>query len=105
MLSDHERRTLLDIEHRLRAEDPNWALAFVGAEERMPRRRELRWAAHVVAIVLAVAVTGFMMVAQAPGPALLFAAVAGLLMWFLPRRRPPTTAPGSSEPDSGTPRT
>lgn len=52
MLSDAERRTLADIEARLRAEDPEFVRPFTAAPR--PRRRPL---AAWVAFLLAMAVT------------------------------------------------
>lgn len=110
MLSDHELKTLLDIEHRLLAEDPGWARTFDTVGQRTPRQRAFGAAAHIVTIVLAVALTVLMMAAHAPGPALFFAVVSGLLIWLVQRRHLPATVPGTgqsdtSEPGSGQPHT
>jgi len=72
MLSDHERETLLDIEHRLVlvAENPDWARTFDRTGRQGRRQRAFEWTAHIVAVLLAAALTMVMLAAHAPGPAL-----------------------------------
>ncbi len=56
MLSDHERETLLDIEHRLVAESPDWARTFDRTGRQGRRQRAFEWTAHIVAVLLAAAI-------------------------------------------------
>jgi hypothetical protein len=87
MLSDHERETLLDIEHRLLAEDPGWIMAFDATRRRIGRRRAVERTVDIVALVLSVALSALMFVAHVPRPALFFATVTGLLIWMIRRLR------------------
>ena len=103
MLSDHERETLLDIEHRLVAESPDWARTFDRTGRQGRRQRAFEWTAHIVAVLLAAAITMVMLAAHAPGPALFFAAVTGLSVWLVRRLRRPTTQPGIDRPGTDQP--
>jgi len=100
MLSDHERETLLDIEHRLLAEDPSWVMAFDATGPRVSRQRTFELTFHIVAMMVSMTLTGLMLAAHAPGPALFFATVTGLLIWLIRRLREAAQAhPGSSGVD------
>lgn len=87
MLNDHERETLLDIERQLLAEDPAWIMAFDATDRRMSRQRTFELTFHIVAMVLSVALAALMAAAHAPGPALFFAMVTGVLIWLIRRLR------------------
>ncbi len=86
MLSDRERETLDQIQRRLLVEDPGFAQSFDADAQRLPPpkpRDRLRWA-YTAAIVVAVMLCALMVLAQSPGTALAFAAIAGAL--FMARR-------------------
>lgn len=87
MFSDHERETLVELETRLLADDPTWAMAFDAASRRVSRQQAFELAFHVVAMTVCVALTGLMLAVHAPGPALFFAAVAATLLWLIRRLR------------------
>lgn len=97
MLNDHERETLLNIERQLQAEEPRWAQTFDDAGKPTARRRAFAWTAHIVGLLLAIALTVLMVAAQAPGPALFFALVSGLLIWLVHRLRRATAPPDTGE--------
>lgn len=106
MLSDHEREALVEIEHRLLADDPEWIMTFDAAGRRVSRQRAFEWTFQVVALAASVALTMLMVAAHAPGPALFFATVAGLLAWLvrgLHRARKPAGSPGTGHPDGTDP--
>jgi hypothetical protein len=98
MLDDRERAMLLDIENHLLAEDPGWSTAFSTYAWRARRQRTFELAFHAVASVVFAALALLMVVAQAPGPAVFFGAVAALMVWLLRRlRRTPVLAgPGAA---------
>jgi Flp pilus assembly protein TadB len=85
VLSDREHETLYEIQRRLLVEDPSFAQSFDADVQRLPRepRDRHQWA-YTVAIVVAVALCVLMVLAQSPGTALAFAAIAGAL--FMARR-------------------
>ncbi|WP_433782687.1 DUF3040 domain-containing protein [Actinomycetospora sp. CA-101289] len=85
MLSDQERIALRDIEARMVADDPSWARAFDVTAARVARQRAHETAFHVVAAVVWTAMAVLMVVAGAPGPAVFFAALAGLSAWMIRR--------------------
>ena len=87
MLSDDDRRALVELEGRLLADDPSWAMAFDAAGRSVSRRRAFALAVHIVTMTAFTALTGLMLVAHAPGPALFFGSVAGLLIWLTRRLR------------------
>jgi Flp pilus assembly protein TadB len=89
MLSDQERTALRDIEARVLAEDPSWARAFDVTAARVARRRAHESAFHLVAVVVWTVMAALMVVAGAPGPAVFFAALAGLSAWMIRRLRRP----------------
>ncbi|MGH4008272.1 MAG: DUF3040 domain-containing protein [Pseudonocardiaceae bacterium] len=84
MLSDRERETLHQIQRRLLVEDPGFVQSFDADALRLPRGRR-RWA-YPVAIVVAVTLCVLMLLAQSPGTALAFAALAGALFMARPWR-------------------
>lgn len=102
MLSDYERETLRDIENRLLAEEPGWDLAFARAGQQVSRQRVLEWTVHMLGLVLAGALTVLMLAANAPGPALFFAVVTGLLFRRMRRLRR-LGRPGPAGPEVGHP--
>ncbi len=89
MLSDRERETLDQIQRRLLVEDPGFAQSFNDDAQRLPREprapRDRLRLAYTAAIVVAVMLCALMLLAQSPGTALAFAAMAGAL--FIARRR------------------
>jgi len=87
MLNDHERETLLDIERRLRVDDPDWILAFDATDQRVSRQRTFELTFHIIAMVFSVALAALMIAAHAPGPALFFTTVTGVLIWLIRRLR------------------
>ena len=96
MLDDRERAMLLDIENHLLADDPRWSTAFSTYAWRARRQRTFELAFHAVASVVFGALALLMTVAQAPGPAVFFAAVAVMLVWLVRRlRRTPLVGAGS----------
>jgi hypothetical protein len=87
MLSNHDRETLDEIQHRLMVEDPAFTSSFevkaralgAGGPGRHPR---------LVATLAMVSllITAFMIVVEAAGPAFFFTAVdCGLIWWWLSR--------------------
>lgn len=83
MLSDREREALVEIEHRLLADDPKWFMTFDATGREALRQRVFESIFQVVAFVTSVALAMLMVAAHAPGPALFFATVAGLLAWLI----------------------
>lgn len=83
MLSDHEMRTLRELERRLLDDDPDFPRRFDMRARRLDRRRrELR-----VATALVLALAAVLLVAGAPGAAFALVAVCGVvwLAWRWPR--------------------
>jgi hypothetical protein len=108
MLSDHERETLVELEGRLLADDPTWAMAFDATSRRMSRQRAFELTFHIVAVTAFGALTGLMLAAHAPGPALFFATVTGSLIWLIRRLRKAaaparTGGSGAEQADRGDP--
>lgn len=88
MLSDHERETLDEIQHRLVAEEPQFARSFESRARRLGvRGRRLRQTGVTVLIVTALLLAAFMIVVHAVGPALFFSAAACCLVWLRRGRR------------------
>jgi Flp pilus assembly protein TadB len=83
MLSDRERETLDEIQHRLVTEDPQFTAAFESKARRLTVRglRTHRTAVTAL-IVVALLLSVFMIVVQAAGPALFFTAAACGLIWL-----------------------
>jgi hypothetical protein len=84
VLSDHERKTLREVERQLMAEDPEFPRRFDRVGQRHPTY-SLHWAyamprwAYTTAIVAAVTLSVLMMMVRAPGAALVFAALATII--------------------------
>jgi Protein of unknown function (DUF3040) len=78
VLSDHERKTLREVERQFLAEDPEFTRSFDTSAQHL--RREYRDGESVkIAIFAAALLCGLMLVAGSPGGALAFAAVTGLI--------------------------
>ena len=73
MLSDHERKTLREVERQFLAEDPEFTRSFDTRAQRL-RRRHLDGVSVKIAIVAAVLLGALMLVAGSPSGALAFAA-------------------------------
>lgn len=102
MLNDHERETLLDIERRLLVDDPAWIMAFDATDRRMSRQRTFELTFHIIALVFSVALAALMFAAHAPGPALFFTTVTGVLIWLVRRLRR-SAGTGTQCADAGKP--
>ena len=104
MLNHQERTALLDIHHRLGAPAPWWVWAFAATALRGPRQRAHEMGFHVVAVMVWTAMSVLMVVADAAGPAMFFAALAGLSVWLIRRlRRPARTDPATGTATSRDP--
>lgn len=88
MLSDHERRTLREVERQFLTEDPRFARAFEARQTRLSRHPH-RLGAGLAVVVVAL-LTAFLLVAGSPGGALVLATVTGLIIWAV-RYRPAGT--------------
>jgi hypothetical protein len=94
MLSDRERETLREVQHRFVTEDPRFAASF-NAVEPGASSYSVQWAytlpswAYTIAMSVAVALGVLMLMAGAPGSALVFAALATAIS-LLRRRRDQT---------------
>jgi hypothetical protein len=94
MLSDRERETLREVQHRFVTEDPRFAASFdaVGPDA---SSYSVQWAytlpswTYTTAMSVAVALGVLMLMAGAPGSALVFAALATAIS-LLRRRRDQT---------------
>jgi len=90
MLSDRERKTLRDVQRQFDAEDPDFSRSFDDVGQHSTY--SLQWAytmprwAYTTAIVVAVALGMLMLLARAPGTALLFAALATMISMIRRRR-------------------
>ena len=83
MLSDREREALDGIDRRFVIEDPLFARAFDLKARRLGMRgARVHRAGLTVLLVLALLMSGLMVVVHAGGPALLFTAVACFLIWL-----------------------
>ena len=100
MLNDRETEALREIEHRFLTEDPGFVRSFE-AVKRQDSHYDLRWVyaiprwVYTSALVAAIALGGLMLLAQAPGTALVFAALATL---FTAGRRAAERAASGSVP-------
>jgi len=96
MLSDHDRETFDEIEHRLVIEDPQFTRSFDTKSGNLAISRSgVRRTALTVLIGISLIMTVLMIVVHAAGPALLFIAATCYSIW---RRRGHHThegAPGS----------
>lgn len=83
MLSDRERNTLREVQRQFDAEDPNFSRSFVDVGQHSTYSFQWAYAmprwAYTTAIVVAVALGLLMLLARAPGTALLFAALATMI--------------------------
>lgn len=83
MLSDRERKTLREVQRQFDAEDPDFSRSFDDGLGQSSY--SFRWAypmprwAYTTAIDVAVALGVLMLLARAPGTALLFAALATMI--------------------------
>jgi len=100
MLSDQEREALAVIEWSLLTDDPSWTRAFDLEGQHVARQRRFELTFHVVAAVLTTVLSVLLFVANAPGPALFFAATTAFLCWLVRRlhRGDPST---SQDPGDG----
>jgi O-antigen ligase len=77
VLSDHERKTLREVECQLMAEDPEFARSFEAGQARLsrhPRRLGVR-----IGVVVAALLTALLLVTWSLAGALVFAVTAGLI--------------------------
>lgn len=93
MLSDRERKTLRELQRQFDAEDPDFSRSFddVGQHSTFSLQRAYalpRWA-YTTAIGVAVALGMLMLMARAPGTALLFAALATIISMIRRHRDDP----------------
>lgn len=77
MLSDHERKTLRELESQFIAEDPEFPRSFDARAQRLDRKR--LGVTAMIAILAAVLLSALMLVAGSPGAAMAFAVVTGLI--------------------------
>lgn len=96
MLSDHERRTLRELERQLLDDDPGLHRSFDARAQRLGRS-PLGLPA-TIAIAVAMVLGAVLLVAGAPGAALALLTVTGLL-WVAWRRRHAITAIDGSRDD------
>jgi hypothetical protein len=80
VLSDHEWKTLRNVERQFLAEDPEFARSF-DTRARQLRRQQADRVSVKIAMAAAVLLGGLMLVVGSPGGALAFAAMTGL-MWL-----------------------
>ena len=92
MLSDHDRKTLDEVERHCMAEDPAFTRSFQERQTRLSRRPHQTGAA--VAIAVATLLVTLMLIVGSLAGALAFATVTGLI-WMAWRH--------STEPDRRTP--
>jgi Flp pilus assembly protein TadB len=79
VLSDHERKTLREVERRCMADDPDFTRAFAAGQTRLSRHPHQL--AVSVLVVAAVLLTVFLLVAGSLAGAVTVAASTGLIMW------------------------
>lgn len=90
MLSDHQRKTLEELERRLMAEDPEFPRLFDARAQHLDSHRHVGMSfAITVAIVASILFFTVMLATVSFTGALAFAAVAGLI-WAVWRRSDPT---------------
>lgn len=73
MLSDRDRRALLEIERRFHVEDPDFARTFHENEHRLKRHHNVAWWMYTFTIGFAIALSGLMLLAGLVVGALMFA--------------------------------
>ena len=79
MLSDHERKTLREVERQCMADDPDFTRAFEAGQTRLSRHPHQLGV--TLAVVAAALLTTFLLVAGSAGSALVVAATTGLIIW------------------------
>jgi len=77
MLSDHERRTLREVERHCMADDPAFTRAFQEQQTRLSRRPQRTGA--TIAIVAATLLAALLLIAGSPAGALALATATGLI--------------------------
>lgn len=92
MLSDHEWRTLREVERRLLTEDPGFVRSFDARARRLHGGSD-RWGLQIF-LVAGVLLSLLMLVTGSPGGAVAFAAATGLI-WSAWRF---STSPGQQAP-------
>jgi Protein of unknown function (DUF3040) len=92
MLSDHERKTLLDVERRFLAEDPEFARSFDAQRLRRLRQPAApRGSNGKIAVAVALLFSAILLLAGFPGGALacvITTAVTCAAWWFLEDSEP-----------------
>jgi hypothetical protein len=83
VLSDHEWKTLREVERRFMVDDPHFTRAFEAHQARLSHHPYRPGAA--LALVVGVLLTAFLMVAGSLAGALVVAATTGLIVWALRR--------------------
>lgn len=96
MLSDHEWKTLRELERQFRADDPAFSRSFDVRARRTGRSR-----IGTVAVVTAVLVVALMLVSGSLGGALALAVVTGLL-WLAWHRAAQAGGPSDGRSDGTT---
>ncbi|TWF82180.1 DUF3040 family protein [Pseudonocardia hierapolitana] len=84
MLSDHERKTLREVERQCMADDPDFTRAFEAGQTRLaghPHQLGL-----TLAVVAAALLTTFLLVAGSLGSSVVVAAGTGLIIWAMRHR-------------------
>ena len=99
MLSDSDRRALLEIERRFHEEDPDFGRTFHDSEHRLRGSPGVAWWLYTFTIGCTLALSGLMVLAGLPIAALMFAA-ATWGVWHLRGRRQ-TSAGGQRAARSG----
>ncbi len=95
MLSEREQETLLDIQRRLVADDPDFARAFQALDSVAPARPVGRPRISSVVIAIAAGLAVVMLVAGSPAGALAYSVIAGVI-WMV-RDLPDTTVPAKHD--------
>jgi hypothetical protein len=90
VLSDHERKTLQELERQFMADDPEFPRRFDARAQRLDRKH--LGGAATIAIVGAVLLVALMLVAGSLGGALAFATATGLI-WLAWRHSSDTPPP------------
>ena len=95
MLSEREQDSLLEIQRRLIADDPDLARSFQALDTVPPARPAGPPRASSVIIAVAAGLAAVMLTAGSPAGALAYAVIAGLV--WLVRDLPDTTAQGNHD--------
>lgn len=88
MLSDHERKTLREVERQFMLEDPDFARSFEAAEQRSPHEHHRMIVK--ISIVVAVLLSALMLAIESLSGALAFAAATGVI-WVVWRHSDDTS--------------